>query len=310
MMQLFTMPNFEFTKYWGKALCFSGLMIVLLVAMFFVRGKNMLGIDFVGGSSITYSYAQKGNTSEMAQTLAQNGYAQAMVTYKSGTGDAGEIMEVRLRGDDPDADATAKKIGQILAKAYPKLGIKADSAYTQHLDGLIGREFTKTALIAVVLALVGIGVYIVLRYEFSYAIASVLALLHDVLVVLAVYLACGRTISLTTVAAFLTVIGYSINDTVVVFDRLRENIQINKGNDLASLVNLSINQTLNRTFLTSFTTFIVVFVMWVGGSPEINDFVYVMMLGIILGTYSSVMLSGPFVAWRAARKAAKANGGK
>jgi preprotein translocase SecF subunit len=115
---------------------------------------------------------------------------------------------------------------------------------------------------------------------------------------------------LTTVAAFLTVIGYSINDTVVVFDRLRENIQINKGNDLASLVNLSINQTLNRTFLTSFTTFIVVFVMWVGGSPEINDFVFVMMLGIILGTYSSVMLSGPFVAWRAARKAAKANGGK
>ena len=308
MLQLFAIPKFNFVKHWNKALAFSGLLIMLLIAMFVIRGKSILGIDFVGGSSISYEYAEKGNTSEMSKTLAKAGFPHAMLTYKN-TGDQ-KILEVRLRGDDPNAEATAKKIGEILAKAYPAQGIKANSAHTQHLDGLIGKEFTKTALIAVALALVGIGIYIVLRYELSYAVASVLALLHDVLVVAAIYLACGRTLGLTTVAAFLTVIGYSINDTVVIFDRLRENLQEKPNADIAEMVNLSINQTFGRTLLTSFTTFVVVFIMWIGGSPEIADFVMVMMLGIILGTYSSVMLSGSFVAWRAKRRIAKAHGGK
>jgi preprotein translocase SecF subunit len=158
-------------------------------------------------------------------------------------------------------------------------------------------------LYAIILALIGIGAYIVFRYEWSYAISSVLALLHDVIAVLAIYLLSGRTISLTTVAAFLTVIGYSINDTVVIFDRVRENLQLNKALSFGEVVNLSINQTLSRTLITSLTTFVVVFVMWLFGGPEISDFVFVMMWGIVLGTYSSVFLSGPFVAWRAARKA-------
>ena len=163
-------------------------------------------------------------------------------------------------------------------------------------------------MLAIVLALIGIGAYIVFRYELSYAIASVLALLHDVLVVLAIYLLSGRTLGLTTVAAFLTVIGYSINDTVVIFDRVRENLQLHKGESFSSLVNLSINQTISRTMITSLTTFIVVFIMWIFGGPEISDFVFVMMWGIILGTYSSVFLSAPFVAWRMNRKALKQGG--
>ena len=125
---------------------------------------------------------------------------------------------------------------------------------------------------------------------------------------LAIYLLSGRTIGLTTVAAFLTVIGYSINDTVVIFDRIRENLKLHKGEKFGDLVNLSINQTLSRTLITSVSTFIVVFIMWCFGGPEISDFVFVMMWGIILGTYSSVFLSGPFVAWRAQRKAAKEKG--
>ena len=310
MLQIFATPKFDFIRSWPKALCFSGALIVLLIAMFFVRGRGMLGIDFTGGSAITYAYAEKGNTSQMAQTLKAAGYDQASVTYKSGVGAAGDVMEVRMRGDDRDDLATGRAIGELLAKNYPQLGIKPDSARTQHLDGLIGREFTKTAIYAIVLALIGIGAYILLRYEFSYAIASVLALLHDVMVVLAIYLASGRTIGLTTVAAFLTVIGYSINDTVVIFDRLRENLKLHEGANFEEMVNLSVNQTFGRTVITSLTTFAVVFVMWIGGGPEISDFVFVMMLGIILGTYSSVMLSAPFVAWRRRRRAAKAKGGR
>ena len=309
MLQIFATPKFDFVKMWSKALLFSGALIVLLVVMFVVRGRGMLGIDFTGGSSITYEYAEQGNTSKMAATLRKAGYDQPSVTYKTQV-DGRKLMEVRLRGGSKDDIARAEEIGKLLDREYPALKIRPETAKSQNLDGLIGREFTKTAIYAVVLALIGIGAYIMFRYEFAYAIASVLALLHDVLVVLAIYLAVGRTIGLTTVAAFLTVIGYSINDTVVIFDRLRENLNLHEGAPFEDMVNLSINQTFGRTMITSITTFAVVFVMWVGGSPEINDFVFVMMLGVILGTYSSVMLSAPFVAWRRRSKLAKAIGGK
>ena len=150
-------------------------------------------------------------------------------------------------------------------------------------------------MIAIILALIGIGAYIVLRYEFTYALASVLCLLHDVLVVLAIYLVSGKTVSLTTVAAFLTVIGYSINDTVVIFDRIRENNKLEKFNNFADNVNLSVNQTLSRTLITTLTTFFVVFILWIAGGPDLQEFTMVMMLGVIMGTFSSVCLAGPLV---------------
>jgi preprotein translocase SecF subunit len=157
--------------------------------------------------------------------------------------------------------------------------------------------------------MIGIGIYIALRYEYTYAVTAVLALLHDVLVVLGSYLLMGRTISLTVVAALLTVIGYSINDKVVVFDRIRENIALKKAPTFAETINLSLNQTLSRTMLTSITTFIVVFILYVAGGVAINDFVLIMMLGVIFGTLSSIFVVAPTVAWlqerRAARKAKK-----
>ena len=131
-----------------------------------------------------------------------------------------------------------------------------------------------------------------LRYEFTYALTSILALLHDVIIVTGIFLALGRTISLTVIAALLTVIGYSINDTVVIFDRIRENASLKTCKTYEENVNLSINQTL----LTSLPTFIVVFVLFLGAGVAINDFVLIMMLGIIVGTYSSVFLAGPMVA--------------
>ena len=160
-------------------------------------------------------------------------------------------------------------------------------------------------MIAIVLALIGIGAYIVLRYEFTYALASVLALFHDVLVVLAIYLVAGKTVSLTTVAAFLTVIGYSINDTVVIFDRIRENNKLEKCGNLADNVNLSINQTLSRTLITTLTTFFVVFILWIAGGPDLQEFTMVMMLGVLLGTFSSIFLAGPTVNFLESRKAKK-----
>ena len=311
MMQMVKSSDINFVKFWRYALLISGIIILMLVVLLGIRGKGVLGIDFTGGSAITYKFDKRGDTSAMAKTLKAAGYDEPSLTYKTdiaATEGNGEFLEVRLRGSADSAEVTKIKVAELLQKSYPECKIVLEGSNIQQLDGLIGREFTKAAITAIVLALIGIGAYIVFRYELSYAVASVLALLHDVLAVLAVYLLSGRTVGLTTVAAFLTVIGYSINDTVVIFDRIRENLQSNKGAKFGDVINLSINQTLSRTMITSLTTFMVVFIMWVFGGPEISDFVFVMMWGIILGTYSSVCLSGPFVAWRMQRKAAKEGG--
>ncbi|MBE6364924.1 MAG: protein translocase subunit SecD [Lentisphaerae bacterium] len=314
MMQMVKESKLDFIKIWRYALMVSGMLILVLVGTLAIRGKGVLGIDFTGGSAITFNYAEKGNTSEMADMLRRAGYDEPSVTYKTNIAAEdgnGEFLEVRLRGSQDDAETTKAKVGELLQKNFPECGIVMEGANIQQLSGLIGKEFTKAALWAIAFALIGIGAYIVFRYELTYAVAAVLALLHDVLVVLAIYLLSGRTIGLTTVAAFLTVIGYSINDTVVIFDRIRENLKLHKGEKFGDLVNLSVNQTISRTLITSLTTFMVVFIMWLFGGPEISDFVFVMMWGIILGTYSSVCLSGPFVAWRLSRsKGAVEKGGK
>ncbi len=297
MLQMLKKTSIDFVKNWKYALAFSGALILLCVVMLGVKGKSVLGIDFTGGTAITFSYAKKGNTSAMADVLKKAGFKEPSVTYKSNVTavdeESREKLEVMLRDDSNET--VQQQVGKLLAEKFPECGINPASAHAQHLDGLIGKEFTKAAMLAIVLALIGIGAYIVLRYEFTYALASVLALFHDVLVVLGIYLISGYTVGLTTVAAFLTVIGYSINDTVVIFDRIRENNQSGKFNDFAANVNLSINQTLSRTLITTLTTFFVVFILWIAGGPELKEFTLVMMLGVLLGTFSSICLAGPAV---------------
>ena len=307
MRQMVKKTNINFIGNWKYALAFSGALILLCIVMLGVRGRNVLGIDFTGGTSITYSYAKRGNSSAMAKVLREAGFKEPSVTYKSNVTAADdadrEKLEVMLRDDSNET--VQKQVGKLLADKFPELGINPASAHAQHLDGLIGKEFTKAALIAIVLALIGIGAYIVLRYEFVFALASVLALLHDVLVVMAIYLVAGKTIGLTTVAAFLTVIGYSINDTVVIFDRIRENNALEKFSSFRDNVNLSINQTLSRTLITTMTTFFVVFVLWIAGGPDLQEFTIVMLLGVLLGTYSSIFLAGPAVNFMLEFKAKK-----
>ena len=193
------------------------------------------------------------------------------------------------------ASGTGTELAKTLNREFKDAGFSG--ADENSVGGLIGHEFIKAALIAIVLSLVGIGIYISLRYEFIYAVSGVLMLLHDVAVVLAIYLMSGRTLSLTAVAALLTVIGYSINDNVVIFDRMRENLKLGVSRNFAAIAELSINQTLSRTIITSITTFIVVFILFIAGGVAINDFVLIMMLGVILGTYSSVFLAAPTVAY-------------
>ena len=298
MMQFFKKTEFNFNRMWSKAMTISGILILLSIVVFFVRGKSMLGVDFTGGTQVTFNYAEQIPQEKLEAALKKAGY-DATVTYKYNAAAATDNskVEILVRGDLTKANANESPmdhLASLLNKEFPTA--KLSNGQESSIGGLIGWEFTKAALLAIAFSIIGIGAYVTLRYEFTYALTSILALLHDVIIVTGIFLALGRTISLTVIAALLTVIGYSINDTVVIFDRIRENASLKTCKTYEENVNLSINQTLNRTMLTSLTTFIVVFVLFLGAGVAINDFVLIMMLGIIVGTYSSVFLAGPMVA--------------
>ena len=297
--------KFDFVGARKVSFIIAALFIMFTAGLIVVRGTNILGVDFTGGTVVSFNYAEKVPQDAIQKVLVAAGYDEPTVTYKANIASANgeEKVEILIRGDltkKGAAQSPKDELASLLNKSFPKA--KFEGGLESSVGGLIGWEFTKAAILAVGLAFVGIGLYIMFRYEYTYAMTGVLALMHDVFVVTGIYLLMGRTISLTVVAALLTVIGYSINDKVVIFDRIRENVVLQKGMNYIDTVNLSVNQTISRTMLTSITTFIVVFILYLGGGVAINDFVLIMMLGVIVGTASSMFIAAPAVAvWQTRR---------
>ncbi len=161
----------------------------------------------------------------------------------------------------------------------------------------VGKELKEKGLEAIIYALIGILLYVSWRFEFRFALGAVLALFHDVTITAGVFALLHKQMDLQILAALLTIVGYSLNDTIVVYDRIRENMAARRGESFVDLVNRSINETLSRTILTSFTTFLAVFALWVLGSEVIRGFAFAMMIGIIVGTYSSIFIASPLVVW-------------
>ena len=301
MMHIFTQPHFDFLRASRVLLTISSIMIVISIATFVIKGKNCLGVDFVGGTQITFGYAESVPPQQVTDVLAAAGY-EAKVTYKTNAALGGDNkkMEIVIR-DNVKVDASNQNssspkeyIAKILNAKFPNA--KLSGGLESSLGGLVGWEFSKSAILSVILAFAGIIVYVALRFEFDYGVSAVIALIHDVVISLGIYMLLGREISLSVVAAILTIIGYSIMDTIVVFDRIRENLKLVKDKPYKEIVNMSINQTLSRTVLTAFTVFIVVFILFLFGGTAINDFVFVMMLGVVIGTYSSVIVASPIIA--------------
>jgi SecD/SecF fusion protein len=301
MMHIFTQPHYDFLRASRVLLTLSSIMIVISIATFVIKGKNCLGVDFVGGTQITFSYADSIPPQQVTDALAAAGY-EAKVTYKmnAALGGDNKKMEIVIR-KNVKVDASSQNsaspkeyIGKLLNDKFPTA--KLSGGLESSLGGLVGWEFSKSAILSVILAFAGIIFYVALRFEFDYGVSSVIALIHDVIISLGIYMLMGREISLSVVAAILTIIGYSIMDTIVVFDRIRENLKLVKDKPYKEIVNMSINQTLSRTVLTAFTVFIVVFILFLFGGTAINDFVFVMMLGVAIGTYSSVVVASPIIA--------------
>ena len=286
-------PKFDFLG--GKNVCFiiSGILIIGTIIACAIRGTDMLSVDFTGGTLQSFNYTEKVPVAKVEQTLKSYGIPGA-VTYKTNSGATDtKTMEIIIRKDDAENRKSLDQTAEMLNKTFPQAKFTAAGEST--VGGLIGMEFTKSAIIALILSFLGIIAYVTFRYEFAYGMAAVMALVHDVIIAIGIYVVCGRELSLTVVAAVLTIIGYSINDTIVIFDRIREAVGLYPEKPYRDIVNMAVNDTLNRTMLTSITTLLVVLVLFFFGSAAINDFVLVMMLGIIIGTYSSICISSPIV---------------
>jgi len=297
MSQFLREPKFDFLAWKKWTVGLSLVLIVTSFGAFFWRGSDLFGVDFTGGTQVSFNYEERIPVKSLEKTLSKLGIDGAVLYKSSSAASDNKKMEITIRkglsGGLIHGKSPRDVIQSALVKEYPQA--KCSGGLETTVGGLVGREFTRAAVIAVILSFAGIIVYVSLRYEFTYAMAAILALLHDIIGAGGIFAITGRQFSLSALAAMLTVIGYSVNDTIVIFDRIRENVSLHPEESYGDIVNLSINETLNRTLLTSITTLIVAVVLFFFGGIAINDFIFIMMLGIIVGTYSSVCISSAIV---------------
>ena len=293
------------------AFTLSVVMIASGLVALVSKGDSHLGIDFVGGSvtrfevptgqSVTQAEAQaiiasvkteKAASAQIEKTAGGNSF----VTLKSGRADSPILIEA-IRTQIPgfnDKKAIDPTKPQILDKDGKPVILYEVPASTSAVSPTLGGEFLKNAIWALSLGIFCVLIYITLRFEFSFALGAFLALVHDILIVLGVLIVTGQELSLIHVGAFLTIAGYSINDTIVVFDRLREDLKTKRG-DVRDVMNSAINTTLSRTIITSVTTFVSVAVLYFYGGASLKAFSYTIMIGVVVGTYSSIFIASPIV---------------
>ncbi len=263
------------------------LSIVLIAVSWIIfvgKGNDNFGVDFTGGTVITYSFEEKQDIESVRQALTDAGYANANIAYQSSL-DGEEFLEVKVGASGAEAEAALAAV-KGLPGAY--LDIQNDSVGSQ-----VGAELKSRGLKAIIFALLGIIVYISIRFEFAFAMGAIAALAHDVLITVGLFCLLGNELSMPIIAALLTIVGYSVNDTIVVFDRIREDLQMNKGKQYAEVANLAINRTLSRTVLTSLTTLLTVIMLLIFGGGAVQDFALALLIGILVGTYSSIFVATP-----------------
>ncbi|MFA6542808.1 MAG: protein translocase subunit SecD, partial [Limisphaerales bacterium] len=308
MMHVIKATNIDFMRWARPAFIASWLIIVIGCSWgVFARGKQVFGPDFLGGDALMFSFEKKVETDKLRHAVAEVEYQfnEGAVTQKRKVGDPTiqyqqniAAKSETLRITVPSQSGAAVKTA--LVKAFPEA--KFDLKQSRQVGAVIGREIMNSALWAVVLSLFGILFYVAVRYEFSFAIGAVLAVVHDVLMTIGIYCLTslwseGRQFNATSVAAILTIIGFSINDTIVIFDRIREDLKLGVRGTFLELVNQALNQTLSRTIITSGTVFLATLVLYVFGGGVINDFAFMFLVGVTTGTYSSIYIASALVLW-------------
>ena len=290
MLQILHKTNINFMGWKNVSFTISAFFIALgILALFQIgRGKANLGIDFEGGTTVQLSFKDPMPIDEARAVLEKKGFQGYTLQAFS----EGNKILVRLR----EHEGAAEKVVAAFKDAYPDRGFVVDS--TMEIGPVIGKALQRDALIAITVSIIAIIIYIAFRFEFKFGVAAAIATVHDVCAVLGVFWALNKEINLLIVTALLTLAGYSLTDTVVVFDRIRENLKKSRREPLPQLVNNSINEVLSRTLITSLTVVLVLVPLVLFGGEVLHDFSIALLFGVVVGTYSSIFVASPIlVVW-------------
>lgn len=283
--------NIDFIRWRFVAMGISILLIIASIALVATRGFN-LGVDFVGGQMIRAHFAQPVPVDELRKRIDALGLGESTIQQ------FGSPQEVAIRmplpeGDETAANAAAEKVKDTVLKAFP--GTRFDAVET--VSGKVSEELFRTGAMAITLAMIGIAIYIWLRFEWQFGVGALFALFHDVALTLGFFSLTQLEFNLNVVAAVLTIVGYSLNDTIVVYDRVRENLRKFRKMDIAALLNLTVNETLARTMVTSLSMIIALTVLLALGPDTIFGLTAAILLGIVIGTFSSIYVANPILIW-------------
>lgn len=300
-MRIVKDTNIDFMSRTFIASCISALLILVGAVSLITNGGPKLSIDFKGGTLVAVNFTDPVDINKIRSSLSsvtidgQNfDFSKEEIKH---FGDESNVA-IRIANIENEPPRFANRVSESLASVYPDLLPSKKSDFILSIDKVgpkVGAELSSDAILAILYALGFILIYISIRFEFKYAIGAIAALTHDVLITLGVFSILGYEISLAVIAAFLTIVGYSLNDTIVIFDRVRENVKSLKGSSIESVINQSINDSLSRTIVTSLTTFLVVLILFLVGGEVIHTFSFAMIVGVVIGTYSSIFVASPIV---------------
>jgi preprotein translocase subunit SecF len=302
-MRIFTNPNFDFIRWRWHAIALSLVVVIAGAATILTRGMP-LGIDFSGGTLVIVRF--EGPTSEDDVRTALETLPGEKVVQRYGDDPAANEFLVRLpQTSDAEEGFNLEAGSRAVTEALDKAGLpKYEVLGREFVGPTIGADLQRKGIYATLLSILGITVYIGLRFRFSFAAGAIAATLHDVFVVFAFLAFFGYELSLNVVAAILTITGYSVNDTIVIFDRVRENSRLLRRDPLDKVVNLAVNQTLGRTVITAGTTFFSVLALYLFGGEVLEGFAFAMLVGIVSGTYSTVFIAAAIAILLSGRKTA------
>jgi SecD/SecF fusion protein len=295
MLHIIKVTKVDFMRFSKFAFIISSAIIIIGLAYGgFIRGKDVLGIDFAGGDNLTLRFSQKVEPDKLRETIAKVGIPDVQIQFQKDIARNSETLRIT------SPYGTGEKIGANLAKSFPEAHF--EEMGVEQVGPTIGGEIMSNALIAGMLSMFGILIYVAIRYEFSFAVGAIVAVVHDILLTIGCYCLTGlfgegRHFNATMVAAVLTIIGFSLNDKVVIFDRIREDLKLGVRGSFKDIINQALNQTLSRTIITSGTVFLATMSLFVFGGGAINDFAFTFLIGIITGTYSSIYIASAFVLW-------------
>ena len=293
MLQILHKTNIDFMGWKNVSFGFSALLIILgIVGLVQIgRGKANLGIDFVGGTTVQLGFKEHIPIDQARAALEKNGFQGATIQE---VGEGGNKILIKVR----ESEGTSDKIQSLFKQEFSANPFEVVSI--TEIGPVIGQALKQQSLWAITISIIGIIIYVAFRFQFKFGVAAAIATLHDILAVLGIFYVLHKEINLLIITALLTLAGYSLTDTVVVFDRIRENLKRNRRDPLPTLVNASINEVLSRTIITSLTVVLVLVPLVLFGGDVLHDFSLALLMGVVVGTYSSIFVASPLlVVWHA-----------